>query len=204
MRRYIAALVLLTSSVAFAQSGSNPELARKLGQDGVKAADAGDFTRALLLFDQARSLDPDNPAYSYEMAYVQYLQKKYGSVIELVEPLLERLAAVDDVVPVIMEAALDTRRSSALCRATLALFAAILAAQAGNAALNVLATGGVYLGGGMPRRMLPFLDAPEFLARFRAKGRMSALLGRMPLHVITAHKVALLGAAHAGLDDASG
>lgn len=131
-----------------------------------------------------------------------FLRERDAAPVE--DWLLERLAAVDDVVPVIMEAALDTRRSSALCRATLALFAAILAAQAGNAALNVLATGGVYLGGGMPRRMLPFLDAPEFLARFRAKGRMSALLGRMPLHVITAHKVALLGAAHAGLDDASG
>ena len=130
-----------------------------------------------------------------------FLRDRHVAPVE--EWLLERLASADDVVPVIMDAALDSRRSSTLCRATVALFAAILAAQAGNAALNVLATGGVYLGGGMPRRMLPFLDAPEFLARFRAKGRMSALVSRIPLHVITAHEVALLGAAHAALSDAS-
>jgi glucokinase len=130
-----------------------------------------------------------------------FLRDRHGAPVE--EWLMQRLAAADDVVPIIMDAALDDRRSSTLCKATVELFAAILAAQAGNAALNVLATGGVFLGGGMPRRMLPYLDAPEFLSRFRAKGRMSELLGRIPLHVITARQVALLGAAHAVLDEAS-
>lgn len=113
------------------------------------------------------------------------------------EWLAERLAAADDPTPVILGAALDTLRPSPLCAAAVELFAAILAAEAGNAALRLLATGGVYLGGGLPRRMLPLLERPDFLARFRSKGRMASLLERIPLHVVTARKVALLGAARA-------
>jgi glucokinase len=121
--------------------------------------------------------------------------------VEPEEPwLAERLAAADDRAPVIVEAALDPRRSSALGAATLELFAAILAAEAGNAALRLLATGGVYLGGGMPRRSLAFLERPDVVARFRQKDRMSTLLARIPLHVIVARKVALLGAAYAAID----
>ena len=69
--------------------------------------------------------------------------------------------------------------------------------------LRVLATGGVYLAGGLPRRMLPVLQSTEFRARFQSKGRMSALVERIPLHVVTARHVALLGAARA-LAPASG
>jgi glucokinase len=114
--------------------------------------------------------------------------------------LAERLAAAHDRTPVIVEAALDGHRPSALGVATLELFAAILAGEAGNAALRLLATGGVYLGGGMPRRSLAFLETPGVVARFRGKDRMSTLLARIPLHVIVARKVALLGAAYAALE----
>jgi hypothetical protein len=60
--------------------------------------------------------------------------------------------------------------------------------------LRILATGGVYLGGGLPRRLLPLLKAPGFLARFADKGRLSSLLARMPLHVIVRPNVGLRGA----------
>jgi glucokinase len=109
--------------------------------------------------------------------------------------LADRLAASDDRSPVIVDAAFDPRTPSALALATLQLFAAILAAEAGNAALRVLATGGVYLGGGMPRRILPLLMQEHFVERFCNKDRMADLLSRVPLHVIVARGVALRGAA---------
>jgi glucokinase len=113
--------------------------------------------------------------------------------------LAERLAAADDRTPVIVEAALDPGAPSALCVATLELFASILAGEAGNAALRLLATAGVYLGGGMPRRILPILERPGVIDRFRRKDRMSTLLSQVPLHVIVARRVPLLGAAYAAL-----
>jgi glucokinase len=118
----------------------------------------------------------------------------------LEEPwLAERLAAAEDRSPVIVEAAFDVLVPSALALAALELFATILAAEAGNAALRFLATGGVYLGGGMPRRILPLLERESFLERFRDKDRMADLIGRIPLHVIVARGVALRGAAHVAL-----
>jgi glucokinase len=106
----------------------------------------------------------------------------------------ERLAGSGDRTPVIVEAALATVDSCPLCRATVELFAAILAAEAGNMALRTLATGGVYLGGGLPRRLLPVLRRPAFLDKFREKGRLSPLLARFPLHVVIRPNIGLFGA----------
>lgn len=113
--------------------------------------------------------------------------------------LAARIADAEDSTPVIMEAALANNEPSPLCAATLELFGAILAAEAGNAVLRVLATGGVYLGGGLPRWMLPVLMRPGFMERFRRKGRLSFLLERVPVHVTLWPNVALLGAAHHAL-----
>ena len=66
----------------------------------------------------------------------------------------------------------------------------------------MLATGGVYLAGGMPKRMLGALATPDVLERFRRKGRLAPLLERIPLHVVTPPNVALLGAAHHALSTA--
>ena len=67
-------------------------------------------------------------------------------------------------------------------------------------ALKVLATGGVYLGGGIPPRILSILKRGPFMAAFRRKGRMSDLLAQIPVHVILNPKVALVGAACHGLE----
>ena len=87
-----------------------------------------------------------------------------------------------------------------LCVATLNAFISILGAEAGNLTLKVMASGGVYLGGGIPPRILPALKQKRFLEAFRHKGRMSDLLARVPVHVILNPKVALLGAACFGLE----
>ncbi len=113
--------------------------------------------------------------------------------------LAEQLAAADDPTPVIVNAALA--RECELCIATLDAFVSILGAEAGNLALKVVATGGVYLGGGIPPRILPALEQGRFMAAFRRKGRFSDLLARVPVHVILNPKVALLGAACHGLEN---
>jgi glucokinase len=75
------------------------------------------------------------------------------------------------------------------------LFCEILGAQAGNLALTVVATGGVYLAGGIAPRIVERLRSGPFLEAFRDKGRLSELLSRVPVHVIVNPNVALLGAA---------
>jgi glucokinase len=75
-----------------------------------------------------------------------------------------------------------------------------LGAEAGNLALKLLATGGVYLGGGIPPRILPALRDGRFMKAYLRKGRFAKLLERMPVHVILNAKAGLLGAAGYGLE----
>jgi glucokinase len=112
----------------------------------------------------------------------------------------EKLATVVDGNPVIFQAAMAEAEQSPLCVATLKMFAAILGAEAGNLALKVLATGGIYLGGGIPPRILTFLQDGGFMRAFVNKGRFSTLLSHIPVHVILNPKVALLGAAYHGFE----
>lgn len=114
--------------------------------------------------------------------------------------LAEELSTVDDIVPIIVRAALDADRSCKLCQTTLNAFIHILGAEAGNMALKVMASGGVYLGGGIPPRILSALQKGPFMDAFRRKGRMAELMERIPVHVIMNPRAALLGAARCGLD----
>jgi len=66
--------------------------------------------------------------------------------------------------------------------------------------LKVLATGGVYVSGGIPPRILPALSTGTFMEAFRRKGRMADLLGRVPVQVVLNTKIGLFGAAAHGLD----
>ncbi len=114
--------------------------------------------------------------------------------------LREQLAAAPDPTPVIVNAALTRGEECALCAAALRIFVSVLGAEAGNLALKVLATGGVYLGGGIPPRILPVLRDGRFMEAFTRKGRLSGLLVQMPVHVIVHPDVGLMGAACEGLD----
>jgi glucokinase len=75
------------------------------------------------------------------------------------------------------------------------LWIAVYGAEAGNLALKTMATGGVFLGGGISPKILPKLMGPKFMNAFLAKGRLRPLLETMPVHVITDDKAGLLGAA---------
>lgn len=82
-----------------------------------------------------------------------------------------------------------------LSERALDLFVSCLGAQAANLALTVLATGGVYVAGGIAPLIVSKLAEPRFLEAFRDKGRLAPVLARMPVHVIMNPKVGLLGAA---------
>ncbi len=83
----------------------------------------------------------------------------------------------------------------ALCETLLVWFAALYGAEAGNLALKILSRGGLYVAGGIAPKILPFLQRPEFLEAFCAKGRMRPLLESMPVHVVLSDRVALYGLA---------
>ncbi len=84
--------------------------------------------------------------------------------------------------------------SCELCVMALDQFVSIYGAEAGNLALKVKATGGVFIGGGIAPKILAKLREPGFLKAFTAKGRVSGLLEAIPVRVILNDKAALLGA----------
>jgi glucokinase len=99
-----------------------------------------------------------------------------------------------DPAAVISEAAMA--ETSLRCAMALDLFVTYYGAEAGNLALKLMATGGVYIGGGIAPKILARLEQENFMASFTGKGRMRSLLAAMPIKVILNPKTALLGAAH--------
>lgn len=91
-----------------------------------------------------------------------------------------------------------------ICVQTIGIFISCLGAEAGNMALKTMATGGVYLGGGIPVKLLHHIRGPRFLEAFHDKGRLSRLMREIPVLVILNEKAALLGAAHHALDESVG
>lgn len=110
------------------------------------------------------------------------------------EPLwLAKAMSAGDPSAVIANAGLENRCK--LCAAALDMFVSFYGAEAGNLALKIMATGGVYIGGGIAPRIIKKLNGPAFMAAFAAKGRMRPLLEAMPVRVILKETTALLGAA---------
>jgi glucokinase len=94
---------------------------------------------------------------------------------------------------VITRAALENRCD--LCVQALNLFVDFYGAEAANLALKVLATGGVYVGGGIAPKIISKLTDGRFMNAFTGGGRMKSLLTAMPVRVIMNDKTALIGAA---------
>ena len=125
------------------------------------------------------------------------------------EKILERpevaqlIASAKDHTKTIVDAAADPDNPSELCRATIEMLVSILASEAGNLALKVFATGGIYLAGGIALHLLGALKEPRFMEAFTNKGRFKDLMARIPIHVITT-RAALVGAATYGLKSLKG
>ena len=82
-----------------------------------------------------------------------------------------------------------------MCREALDLFVHLYGVEAGNHALKIMATGGVYLGGGIAPKNLERFRDPTFLRGFRSKGQMEHLMHDMPVKVILNERTALYGPA---------
>jgi glucokinase len=145
------------------------------------------------------------PVTKQEMKILQALWEEYGHVsaerllsglgLELIHRALagQRLSA-----PEITARALDA--SSVACRETVETFCAVLGSVAGNVALTLGATGGMYIGGGIVPRLGSLFTGSRFRERFEGKGRLSSYLARIPTWLITEEYPALRGVA-AMLDD---
>jgi glucokinase len=103
--------------------------------------------------------------------------------------------AYSDRTPAIIDAALEWDPSCPQCAGTLEMFISILGAEAGNLVLKTMATGGLYLGGGIPPRILKALGTGHFITAFNAKGRLTPMMEKVPVHVILNPRAALMGAA---------
>jgi glucokinase len=110
-----------------------------------------------------------------------------------------RLASATDRTPPIVEAGMTDPTGNPLCAAALDIFVSVLGGEAGNMALKVMATGGVYLAGGMPPRVLDRFGDGRFMHPFTSKGRFAELLEAIPVNMVIA-RAALIGAALYGLD----
>jgi glucokinase len=88
--------------------------------------------------------------------------------------------------------------SDPACVEALELFLQVYGSAAANLALQCVATGGVFLGGGIPAKILAAFDRPHVLDAFHSKPPMDRLLASMPLQVILNGQAGLLGAAAYG------
>jgi glucokinase len=93
----------------------------------------------------------------------------------------------------ITTAALDGRCEQ--CGEALEMFVEAYGAEAGNLALRSVATGGVYIGGGIAPKLRGKLADGTFTQAFRDKGRMAAMLAAYPVRLCLNDRAPLLGAA---------
>ena len=117
--------------------------------------------------------------------------------------IVRQVDAAADPSVVIINEAINSPNPSKLCAATIDLFASILASEAGNLAIKFLATGGVYLAGGVAVHTLRVIEESAFMQRFKRKGRFAEFMGRIPIHVVVT-PAGLAGAAACGLSNFRG
>ena len=98
-----------------------------------------------------------------------------------------------DAAAAISRAAIDG--TSSLAVQALDLFIDVYGAEASNLALKTMATGGLFLSGGISPKILSKLQGPRFMQAFVHKGRLRPLVESIPVQVVTNEKAGLLGAA---------
>jgi len=155
------------------------------------------------------------PQGEMQIELVRFLERRFGHVsyerilsgpglVNVYEFLLEsgcgkespELAVAikqGDPAAAISRAALDD--SCPLATKALDLWVTVYGAEAANLALKVMATGGLFLAGGISPKILPKLTGPAFIKSFVEKGRLRPLLESIPVQVVMNEKAGLLGAA---------
>jgi glucokinase len=148
------------------------------------------------------------PRTAREIALLQSLQKTYGrahiehivsgpglvNVLRFTSEVLGGSHVLADATPAkVTQAALD--QSDPASVEALDLFLTVYGAASGNLAMTCMATGGVYLGGGIPPRILPAFASGSFMTAFLAKEPMIDLMRSIPVSIILNDQAGLLGAA---------
>ncbi len=155
------------------------------------------------------------PSSQLEISLLHYLQRQYDHVSW--ERVVSGMGLVSihaflvehrkEEIPAWLGAEMDEGDSAAaitraaqadrcpVCSETLDMFIKLYGVEAGNHALKIMATGGVYIGGGIAPRILDQLKEENFLRSFWSKGRMEPLMRSMPVRVILNEHTALYGAA---------
>jgi glucokinase len=156
------------------------------------------------------------PSTELEDALVVYLRKRFGghvsweralsgpglrNVFEFlrdtgrgrVEPWVEEAMQKGDPSAAISRAGLEG--TSPVCAEALNLFVSLYGSEAGNLTLRLMASGGLFVGGGIAPKILAKLRGPVFLEAFFSKGRMRPVLEQVPVRVILNDRTALFGAA---------
>ena len=106
---------------------------------------------------------------------------------------LEESIKTGDKAAAISKAADDSR--CPICQKTLELFVHLYGAEAGNLALKLMSTAGIYLGGGVAPRNIEQFNNAIFMDGFASKGRMKEMLQAIPVKIILNQKTALYGPA---------
>jgi len=156
------------------------------------------------------------PRNDVEIALLQYLLKKFGrvscervlsgpglhNIYEFLrdtrieeEPawLKVELAGSNDAAALISEYGLEGK--AAICQRVLDIFVSAYGAEAGNLALKIMATGGVFVSGGIAAKILPKMTNGAFLQAFISKGRLQHVMETIPVKIILNERVGLIGAA---------
>lgn len=112
---------------------------------------------------------------------------------------VEQALATDEknAAPIITQLALSN--ADATCHGAMTTFVEIFGSIAGDWALSTMARGGVYLGGGIPPKILPALRTGHFLNAYQHKGRFAEIVATIPVRVILDDQAALVGAARSVL-----
>lgn len=118
--------------------------------------------------------------------------KEVGDVVRKWETQAGQEKTVDPAAA-IAQAALEQRDN--LSEKTMQMFVDAYGAEAGNLALKLLPYGGLYIAGGIAAKILPLMQDGTFLQSFTQKGRMNALMKRIPIHIVLNPQVGLIGAA---------
>ena len=190
------------------------------------------YNEALLVFDgrRYRALPAEAghadfaPGTDDEVALAGFLRGKYGDHVSY-ERVLSGAgigdlytfwrAQLGDEPAWLTEALASGDRNAAITRAALAgrdpaavralaMFAAVLGAEAGNAALRGMAVGGIAIGGGIPPKIVPALQQPAVLARLHAKGRFAPWMAGLAVRVCLEPHAALMGAVRTARELAAG
>lgn len=156
-----------------------------------------------------------SPANPLEAELFQFLHQKYGHVSNeriisgsglpnvfdfLVEgkkqqPNVETMDKMEDVDRAIVISEMGIHGKDPVCTLAMDIFVSVLGSHARNLALTFIPDGGIYLGGGIPYKIIEKLRDGSFEKAFINAGRMKDLVGSIPVYVINNNRTALNGAA---------